>query len=82
MCSVLEYRPTEIHISLLCAIKGSSLGKKLLEAVDEYGKKNNFTSITLLALPEKSLVEWYKRRGFKEGKVEHKTKCVEMYKIL
>jgi hypothetical protein len=82
ICSVVEYRPTEIHISLICASKGTLLGSRLLQSVDEYAAQNNYKTITLLALPDKSLIEWYKKHGFKEGKKEMQTKCIEMYKIL
>ncbi len=84
ICSVLDYRPTEIHISLLCALPSvDKLGSTLLDKVYEYAKKNKFNTITLLALPSKKLVEWYKIQGFKEGKKDMKgLKCVEMYKII
>jgi len=83
ICSILEYRPKEIYISLLCALKGLYIGSSLLEAVNEYAIKNNFNTLTLLALPDKKLIEWYKKQGFKEGKNDFgNIKCVEMYKIL
>jgi hypothetical protein len=83
ICSTVEYRPLEIRISLLCALKGLSIGSLLLEAVNEYAIKNNFNTITLLALPDKKLISWYKKNGFKEGKNNFNIiKCTEMYKIL
>lgn len=83
ICSILEYRPKEIYISLLCSLKGLSLGCSLLEAVNEYAITRGFNTLTLLALPDKKLIEWYKKQGFKEGKNDFgNIKCVEMYKIL
>jgi N-acetylglutamate synthase-like GNAT family acetyltransferase len=70
-------------LSLLCALKGLHIGSSLLEAVNEYAIKNNFNTLTLLALPDKKLIEWYKKQGFKEGKNDFgNIKCVEMYKIV
>lgn len=76
-----------IHIELLCsseANKMSSDGSKLLKLIEDKCSNENINVITLEALKEKNLRNWYISKGFVQTQeIEIKnTKVYSMLKVL
>jgi hypothetical protein len=62
LCKV--YYPTKnLEIKLVCSRNKG--GKMLVELAEEKAREIGMTSVSLLSLPDKNLVGWYKGQGFR-----------------
>ena len=81
VCGIKGSNNDILHIKLLCCLKGLNLGSKLIHKVVEYAIEQGYKKISLNALYEDRLIEWYKKQGFKlttnnyynfEGKIKER----------
>ena len=81
VCGIKGSNNDILHIKLLCCLKGLNLGSKLINKVIEYAIEQGYKKISLNALYEDRLIEWYKKQGFKlttinyynfEGKIKER----------
>lgn len=56
-----------INIKLLCSSSRNTQARELLDSLYEYGYDNDCSAITLEALAEERLVQWYQDNGFIRG---------------
>lgn len=62
LCTVY-YTTKNLEIKLVCS--HNNKGKKLVEMAEEKAREIGMTSVSLLSLPDKNLVGWYKDQGFR-----------------
>jgi ribosomal protein S18 acetylase RimI-like enzyme len=70
-CVYLEKKMNNLYLGMLSVLpelQASGIGKKLLTAADDYGKKMNCHSIEMTVISErKELIDWYKRHGYNDS---------------
>jgi hypothetical protein len=62
LCSFLDEE--EAMIDLVCSRKDSKIGKKLMEATEDFLREVGISKITLYSLPEEKLKRWYESIGY------------------
>ena len=67
-CVYLEKKGHKLYLGMLSVspeIQAQGIGKKLLQAADEYGKQNNCDAIEMTVISvRKELIAWYERNGY------------------
>jgi ribosomal protein S18 acetylase RimI-like enzyme len=74
-CVYLQKQPDKLYLGLLSVdptLQGAGVGKALLEAGAEYGRKNKCTCIHITVISAREeLIGWYERHGYKRtGEIE------------
>lgn len=69
-CVNLQKHDNKIYLGMLSVkpdIQGGGIGKKLLQAADEYVQQNNCASVYMTVIDVRhELIDWYKRHGFED----------------
>jgi len=73
-CVLLHKKDNRIYLGMFSvspSAQGKGIGKKLLEAADDYASEHNCTSIYMTVITvREELIAWYERSGYKKtGKV-------------
>lgn len=73
-CVYLQIRGDKLYLGMLTVsptLQAGGLGRKLLEAAEDYARSINFHTIAMTVITTRTeLLEWYERRGYaKTGEV-------------
>jgi ribosomal protein S18 acetylase RimI-like enzyme len=67
-CVYLQKRADKVYLGMLTVsptLQANGLGKKLLNAAEEYVRRINFSIITMTVITNRTeLINWYERRGY------------------
>jgi ribosomal protein S18 acetylase RimI-like enzyme len=67
-CVELVRQPPNLYLGMLTvdpATQGKGVGKILMEAAEEFGRKVNCTAVNMTVISVRTeLIDWYKRRGY------------------
>ncbi len=67
-CVYLELRQPKLYIGMFSVSplqQGNGIGKKLLQAAEDYAKQLNCHTLTMTVISVRhELIDWYKRRGY------------------
>lgn len=68
-CVYLQKKEEKVYLGMLTVApdkQSKGIGKKLLQAAEEYAETQDCTSITITVISlRKELITWYERRGYK-----------------
>ena len=68
-CVYLQKKEDKIYLGMLTVapdIQANGIGKKLLQAAEEYAETQDCIAITITVISlRKELIKWYERRGYK-----------------
>ena len=68
-CVYLQKKEEKLYLGMLTVapdIQAQGIGKKLLQASEEYAQTQQCTAITITVISlRKELIKWYERRGYK-----------------
>ena len=68
-CVNLQQQESKVYLGMLTVsplMQGAGIGKMLLEASEDYARKNHFESIMMTVISIRSeLIAWYERRGYR-----------------
>lgn len=66
----LEKQADKLYLGMLTVspeLQGGGIGKKLMQAAEEFAKENNITKVSMTVISvRKELIDYYKRRGYKD----------------
>ncbi|MFT3934806.1 MAG: GNAT family N-acetyltransferase [Chitinophagaceae bacterium] len=69
-CVYLEKQLNRLYLGMLTVspeLQGAGIGKRLLEAADDYALKEKLTAISMTVITvRKELIAWYERHGYKK----------------
>jgi len=65
LCNLIpNSRLNKVDITLVCSRTNSKDGKQLLELVEKYAKTINYDCLSLIAVGNTRLLNWYKSQGY------------------